>query len=168
MTPARHNILLIDDEPSHAKAFEEAMRAAGDGPSNFEWVRTLSNGLERLAHKGQWAIFLNLSLPDSRGIDTLDRLLSVSPTAPIVVLAGEDDEEICKTAMVHGAQDYLLEGHLDRYAFTRAIRNIIEREIARLELFNEKERAQVTLNSIGDAVLSTDIDGNVTYLNVVA
>jgi diguanylate cyclase (GGDEF)-like protein/PAS domain S-box-containing protein len=168
MTPARHNILLIDDEPSHAKAFEEAMRAAGDGPSNFEWVRTLCNGLERLAHKGQWAIFLNLSLPDSRGIDTLDRLLSVSPTAPIVVLAGEDDEEICKTAMVHGAQDYLLEGHLDRYAFTRAIRNIIEREIARLELFNEKERAQVTLNSIGDAVLSTDIDGNVTYLNVVA
>ena len=168
MTPARHNILLIDDEPSHAKAFEEAMRAAGDGPSNFEWVRTLSNGLERLAHKGQWAIFLNLSLPDSRGIDTLDRLLSVSPTAPIVVLAGEYDEEICKTAMVHGAQDYLLEGHLDRYAFTRAIRNIIEREIARLELFNEKERAQVTLNSIGDAVLSTDIEGNVTYLNVVA
>jgi PAS domain S-box-containing protein len=70
--------------------------------------------------------------------------------------------------MRHGAQDYLLEGHLDRYAFTRAIRNIIEREIARLELFNEKERAQVTLNSIGDAVISTDINGNVSYLNVVA
>jgi diguanylate cyclase (GGDEF)-like protein/PAS domain S-box-containing protein len=52
--------------------------------------------------------------------------------------------------------------------FARAIRNIIEREIARLELFTEKERAQVTLNSIGDAVLSTDISGNVTYLNVVA
>src|SRR6202140_593520 len=168
MIPVHHSILLIDDDPSHANAFDEAMIAAGDGPSNFEWVRTLSSGLERLAHKGQWAIFLNLSLPDSSGIDTLDRLLSVSPTAPIVVLAGEDGEEVCKTAMVHGAQDYLLEGHLDRYAFTRAIRNIIEREIARLELFNEKERAQVTLNSIGDAVLSTDIDGNVTYLNVVA
>ncbi len=168
MTQARHNILLIDDEPSHARAFEEALIAAGDGPSNFEWVRTLASGLERLAHKGQWAIFLNLSLPDSRGIDTFDRLLSVNSTAPIVVLAGEDDEDVCKSAMLHGAQDYLLEGHLDRYAFTRAIRNIIEREIARLELFNEKERAQVTLNSIGDAVLSTDIDGNVTYLNVVA
>ena len=168
MTPARHNILLIDDEPSHARAFEDALIAAGDGASNFEWVRTLSSGLERLAHKGQWAIFLNLSLPDSRGIDTFDRLLSANSTAPIVVLAGEDDEDVCKTAMLHGAQDYLLEGHLDRYAFTRAIRNIIEREIARLELFNEKERAQVTLNSIGDAVLSTDIDGNVTYLNVVA
>ena len=42
------------------------------------------------------------------------------------------------------------------------------RQVARQELFTEKERAQVTLNSIGDAVLSTDISGNVTYLNVVA
>jgi len=168
MTPAHHNILLIDDDPSHAKAFEEALIAAGDGPSNFEWVRTLSSGLERLAHKGLWAIFLNLSLPDSRGIETLDRLLSVNSTAPIVVLAGTDDDDACKTAMLHGAQDYLLEGHIDSYSFARAIRNIIEREIARQELFVEKDRAQVTLNSIGDAVLSTDILGNVVYLNVVA
>src|SRR4029077_3814144 len=95
-------------------------------------------------------------------------LLSVTSTAPIVVLGRLDDEDICKAAMLHGAQDYLLEGHLDSYSFTRAIRNIIEREIARQELFAEKERAQVTLNSIGDAVLSTDLSGNVTYLNVVA
>ncbi len=79
-----------------------------------------------------------------------------------------DDEEICKEALLQGAQDYILEGHLDSYSFGRAIRNIIEGELARHELFAEKERAQVTLNSIGDAVLSTDISGNVTYLNVVA
>jgi diguanylate cyclase (GGDEF)-like protein/PAS domain S-box-containing protein len=86
----------------------------------------------------------------------------------VVVLSGVDDEGLCKTAMLHGAQDYLLEGHLDSYACARAIRNVAEREIARRELFTEKERAQVTLNSIGDAVLSTDVSGNVTYLNVVA
>src|SRR6202521_5547066 len=163
-----NDILLIDDDPCHAKAFEEALIAAGDGRSNFERVRTLSIGLESLAQKGVWVIFLNLYLPDSRGLDTLDRLLSVTSSAPIVVLGGMDDEDICKAAMLHGAQDYLLEGHLDSYSFARAIRNIIEREIARQELFAEKERAQVTLNSIGDAVLSTDISGNVTYLNVVA
>src|SRR3984893_10151946 len=163
-----NDILLVDDDPCHAKAFEEALIAAGDGRSNFEWVRTLSIGLESLAQKGVWAIFLNLYLPDSRGLDTLDKLLSVTSTAPIVVLGGMDDEDICKTAMLHGAQDYLLEGHVDSYSFARAIRNIIEREIARQELFAEKERAQVTLNSIGDAVLSTDIHGNVVYLNVVA
>ena len=168
MSRTDHSILLIDNDPCHAEAFEEALIAAGNGPSNLEWARTLSGGLERLVHKGVWAIFLNLFLPDCRAVDTLDRLLSATSIAPIVVLGGVDDEDICKAAMVHGAQDYLLEGHLDSYAFTRAIRNIIEREIARQELFAEKERAQVTLNSIGDAVLSTDISGNVTYLNVVA
>ena len=165
----KHNdILLIDDDPCHAEAFKKALTVTSDGPLGFEWARTLSSGLERLAHKGVWAIFLNLFLPDSRGVDTLDRLLSVTPTTPVVVLAGVDDEGICKTAMLHGARDYLLEGHLDSYAFARAIRNVIEREIARQELFIEKERAQVTLNSIGDAVLSIDISGSVTYLNVVA
>jgi diguanylate cyclase (GGDEF)-like protein/PAS domain S-box-containing protein len=168
MSNLDNDILLIDDDPRHAKAFEEALIGAGDDPSSLKWVRTLSSGLERLAHKGVWATFLNLFLPDSQGLHTLDWLLSVSSTAHIVVLGGVDDENICKAAMLQGAQDYLLEGHLDSYAFARAIRNLIEREIARQELFIERERAQVTLNSIGDAVLSTDLSGNVTYLNVVA
>jgi diguanylate cyclase (GGDEF)-like protein/PAS domain S-box-containing protein len=168
MSHPKNDILLIDDDPCHAKAFEEALIASGDSVSNFEWSRTLSGGLERLAHKGVWAIFLNLFLPDSQGVETIDRLLAVSSAASIVVLGGVGDEAICRVAMLHGAQDYLLEGHIDSYSFERAIRNIIERENARQELFIEKERAQVTLNSIGDAVLSTDILGNVVYLNVVA
>jgi diguanylate cyclase (GGDEF)-like protein/PAS domain S-box-containing protein len=168
MSRADDNILLIDDDPGHAKALEEALIAAGGRASDIEWVRTLSSGLERLAHKRVWSIFLNLFLPDSQGVGTLDKLLSVTSLTPVVVLGGAGDEDICKTAMLHGAHDYLLEGHLDSYSFARAIRNIVEREIARQELFAEKERAQVTLNSIGDAVLSTDISGNVTYLNVVA
>ncbi len=162
------DVLLIDDDPAHAKAFEEALATAMDTSSHLEWVKTLAAGVETLAHKGAWAIFLSLSLPDSRGVGALDRLLSVAPTTPIVVIGGAEDEDTCKTAMRHGAQDYLLEGHADSYSFARSIRNIIEREVARQELFTEKERAQVTLNSIGDAVLSTDLSGNVTYLNVVA
>jgi diguanylate cyclase (GGDEF)-like protein/PAS domain S-box-containing protein len=168
MVPTHNEILLIDDDPSHAKAFGEALISAGVVALNFEWVRTLFSGIERLSHQGVWAIFVNLSLPDSCGIDTLDRLLTVASTTPVVVLGGVDDESICGTAILHGARDYLLEGHLDSYAIARAIRNVREREIARQELFTEKERAQVTLNSIGDAVLSIDIAGNVTYLNVVA
>ena len=113
MSRAHNDVLLIDDDPSHAKAFEEALIASGDSPSNFEWVRTLSSGLEQLARKGVWAIFLNLFLPDSSGVETLDRLLSITSITPVVVLGGVDDEDICKTAMLHGAQDYLLEGHVD-------------------------------------------------------
>jgi len=109
MSFTSHNILLIDDDPCHAKAFEEGLIVAGNDPSDFVWMRTLSSGLERLAHKGVWATFLNLFLPDSGGVDTLDKLLSVNPTTPVVVLGGANDEELCKAAMLRGSQDYLLE-----------------------------------------------------------
>src|SRR5580693_2325112 len=115
MSRAHNDVLLIDDDPSHAKAFEEALIASGDSPSNFEWLRTLSSGLEQLARKGVWAIFLNLFLPDSQGLETINRLSAVSSAASIVVLGGVDNEGICKEAMLHGAQDYLLEGHIDSY-----------------------------------------------------
>jgi diguanylate cyclase (GGDEF)-like protein/PAS domain S-box-containing protein len=171
MNPKNSNILIIDADLVHAAALREALVSTKGNPPNFEWVRTLSMGLDRLRDKGVksiWAIFLNLCLPDSCGLDTFNKLMSVDSTIPIVVLGGADDESTCEAAMLRGAQDYLLEGHLDRYAFVRAIRNILEREVARRELFVERERALVTLNSIGDAVLSTDILGNVTYLNAVA
>jgi len=168
MPRPNNQILLIDADSRHAKAFGEALVATGDRRTTFERVRTLSSGLEILARKEIWAVFLNLSLPDSWGVESLDRLLLDTPAVPVVVIAGVDDEDLCKTAMLHGARDYLLEGHLDSYAFARVIRNVTEREIARYELFIEKERAQVTLNSIGDAVLSTDIAGNITHLNSVA
>ena len=70
--------------------------------------------------------------------------------------------------MSRGAQDYLLPGHLDSYSLPRALRNAIERKFVEDALYVEKERALVTLNSIGDAVLCTNIFGNITYLNLVA
>jgi diguanylate cyclase (GGDEF)-like protein/PAS domain S-box-containing protein len=163
-----YDMLLIDDDPRHAMAFKEGLNTNGDNLSKLEWVRTLSEGLEKLADKSVWAIFLSLCLPDSSGIETIHRLSAFVSSSSIVVIGGEADERVCKEAMLHGAQDYLLEGHIDGYSFSRAVRNIVEREIARQDLFIEKERAQVTLNSIGDAVLSTDLLGNVVYLNAVA
>jgi diguanylate cyclase (GGDEF)-like protein/PAS domain S-box-containing protein len=168
MTGAKHNLLLIDGNSRHAKALKAALVVTSVGSSEFQWARTLSTGLEWLNHNAVWAVFLNLFLPDSQGVDTFDRLRVLTSVSPIVVLGGRDDEDVCRRALLHGAQDYLLEGHIDSYSFGRAIRNVTEREVARQELFIEKERAQVTLNSIGDAVLSTDVSGNVTYLNVVA
>ncbi len=168
MTRTINNVVLIDDNPVHAKAFAEALQVTGNASSTFRCFTTLQSALDSLPGEAVWAIFVNLFLPDSRGPKTLERLLSVMSSTPVVVLGREDDEDICKAALLHGAQDYLLEGHIDSYLLARAIRGIIEREVARQELFVEKDRAQVTLNSIGDAVLSTDIAGKVTYLNVVA
>jgi diguanylate cyclase (GGDEF)-like protein/PAS domain S-box-containing protein len=83
-------------------------------------------------------------------------------------MGGAADEDLSTEALRRGAKDYLLNGHIGTYSFGRAIRNMVERKTAEEVLFGEKERASVTLNSIGDAVLSTDVARDVTYLNIVA
>jgi diguanylate cyclase (GGDEF)-like protein/PAS domain S-box-containing protein len=164
----KRTLLLIDNDPAHAEVFREALLGAENGPFEGEFVTTLAQGLERIHAQGIWAIVANLSLPDSQGLDTFDKILHAAHGVPTLVLGDTDQQEIATEAMRRGAKDYLLEGHIDTYSFTRAIRNMAERKTAEEILFTEKERAQVTLNSIGDAVLSTDMPGNVTYLNVVA
>src|ERR1700736_6162473 len=161
-------ILLIDNDPAAADRILAALAATGSGSFDVEWVLQLSGGLERLSKKGIAAILLALSLPDSQGIETFDKLFAAAPDVPILILGGNVPEALAKEAVGRGAQDYLLPGHLDSYSLPRALRNAIERKAVEDALFVEKERALVTLNSIGDAVLCTDISGNITYLNLVA
>jgi diguanylate cyclase (GGDEF)-like protein/PAS domain S-box-containing protein len=162
------NILLIDNDPAAAGQIGAALGAAGAEAFEVEWVRALSKGLERLSQKGIAAVLLDLSLADSQGIETFDKLFAAAPDVPILILGGDVQEALAKEAVSRGAQDYLLPGHLDSYSLPRALRNAIERKFVEDALYVEKERALVTLNSIGDAVLCTNISGKITYLNLVA
>jgi diguanylate cyclase (GGDEF)-like protein/PAS domain S-box-containing protein len=162
------SILLIQNNPAVAGQIGVALAAADAGSFEVEWARQLSQGLERLSKKGIDAILLDLSLPDSQGVATFDKLFATSPDVPILILAGDGSEVLAKEAVSRGAQDYLVAAHLDTYSLQRALRNAVERKGIEDALFVEKERAVVTLNSIGDAVLCTDIFGNITYLNMVA
>jgi diguanylate cyclase (GGDEF)-like protein/PAS domain S-box-containing protein len=164
----KRTLLLIDNGTHHHEIFRDAIANAIDGPFRGERVSTLAEAVERLKKNGIWAIFVNLSLPDSRGIETLDWLALAAGGIPTLVLAGAEERGLALEALRRGAKDYLLEDQLDRDSFVRAIRNMAERQAAEEALFVEKERAQATLNSIGDAVLSTDNEGRVTYLNSVA
>ena len=175
---SRH-ILLIQDDVARAKAIHAALSASNDGSFHVEWVRTCSAGLERLSRsaaaqqKGAGdikisAVLVDLSLPDSQGIETFDRLFRAISQIPILVLATSQDEAIAKIAVQHGAQDYLMQAHLDGHLLPKTLVSMIERAANSEALYEEKERAQVTLNSIGDAVMSTDLSGHVTYLNVIA
>ena len=159
-------ILLIQDDAAAAKAILNALSDSRDELFRVEWVRCCSEGLERLA--GSAAILVDLSLPDSRGIETFDRLFNAAPEIPILILCTPQEEETAKLAVQCGAQDYLFKAHLDAYPLPKAVESMIERAANSEALFEEKERAQVTLNSIGDAVVSTDVSGHVTYLNAVA
>jgi diguanylate cyclase (GGDEF)-like protein/PAS domain S-box-containing protein len=161
-------ILLVENDPTAAAEICAALAAANSGSFNVEHVSQLVEGIERLSKKGIDAVLLDLSLPDSQGIETFDKLFTVAPEVPILILSGHINEALAKQAVGRGAQDYLLPTHLNGYSLPRALCNAIERKAIEDALYVEKERAMVTLNSIGDAVLCTDFSGHVTYLNQVA
>ena len=122
----------------------------------MEWVCSLSDGIDRLKRLKVVTVILDLSLPDSHGIETVDRVSMSAPGVPILILSGSEEEETAKRAMQRGAQDYLPKSHLDSYSLPRAVQTVIALKIAAEALLGDRERAEVTLNSIGDAVLSAD------------
>jgi diguanylate cyclase (GGDEF)-like protein len=161
-------ILLIEYDTCAADEIRAALAAAVDGPFDVEWVRQLSEGLTRL-NKGRIdAILLDLSLPDSHGIEAFDKLFIAAPDVPIVILGDDSNKALANQAVGRGAQDHLPQDHLDSYSLPRALHNAIDRKAVEDALYVEKERALVALNSIGDAVLCTDIFGKITYLNLAA
>ena len=172
-----HNILLIQNDRDEANAVREALLGSEDPSFRVVWAKRCVNGLRVLARKKSRpthdastiaAIVVDLELPDSCGIQTFDRLFHVAPRVPMLVLTSAQNEDIAKLAVQRGASEYLLKKHLDAYSLPKAVSNMIERAVYMEALFDEKERAQVTLNSIGDGVMSTNVAGRVTFLNVVA
>jgi diguanylate cyclase (GGDEF)-like protein/PAS domain S-box-containing protein len=164
-------VLLIHDDCAKAKMVQDALLTSLDGFFIVEWVERCSDGLHLLRKRAReriTAILLSLYLPDSEGIDTFDRIFKTSPNIPILVLSSPEHENAAKLAVQLGAQDYVLDDDLDSYLLPKALRNMLERASNAEALFSEKERAQVTLNSIGDAVVCTDATGTVTFLNPVA
>jgi diguanylate cyclase (GGDEF)-like protein/PAS domain S-box-containing protein len=164
-------VLLIHDDGAKATLVKDALVNSSEGFFTIEWVERCSKAVRRLRRDGKEriaAILVNLFLPDCQGIETFDRIFQISPDVPILVLSNLQHENAAKLAVQRGAQDYLLEDHLDSYFLPKALRNMLDRASNAEALFREQERAQVTLNSMGDAVVCTDDSGNVTFLNPIA
>jgi diguanylate cyclase (GGDEF)-like protein/PAS domain S-box-containing protein len=168
MSATAARILLIGQDPSDARSVRRALGASRDGSFVVECVPRLADGLERLGDREIAAVLLDLALPDSQGVATFEQVSRAAPFVPVLVLGSPEGDDAVAQAVALGAQDYLQRTAIDRYTLPRLLRRIIERRAADEALFFERQRAAVTLNSIGDAVLSTDIRGNVTYLNPAA
>ena len=163
-----NRILILSDDPVDANSLKTALGHAGDGPFAIEWLRQLSAGLERVQQGGVDAILVDLSLPDSQGLATFDQLFSTAPHIPIMMLCAGDEEPLAIAAVARGAQGYLSKGHFGSYLVPQSLRNIIQRKAVEEAFYLEKTRAEIALNSIGDAVLCTGLAGNIDYLNIAA
>ena len=131
-------VLLVEDDPEDALLLRDSVSEAR--LARFEWteVETLAHAIERSRGRPFDVALLDLSLPDSRGLETFESLRGAAPRIPIVILTGLDDERTGLEAVHRGAQDYLVKGRLDGSVVTRSIRFAIERvrrEQAERDLF---------------------------------
>lgn len=130
----RIRILLIEDNPADADLIQEYLGEVEGSAFSIVHAETLATGLEHLSSKETDVVLLDLSLPDSRGLETFTTLHARAPKTPIIVLSGLSDEELAVRAVHEGAQDYLVKGRVDSDLLVRAIQYGIERHRMLVEL----------------------------------
>lgn len=134
-------VLLIEDNPGDARLIQEGLKEAERTSLervrfDLQWTSRLSHA-EALLHKDQslalGVILLDLTLPDSSGMETFDRVRAAAPQAPIVVISGMVDDRLASQAVRQGAQDYLVKGDVDGALIGRSVRYAMARRQAELD-----------------------------------
>ncbi|MFT3695965.1 MAG: hybrid sensor histidine kinase/response regulator [Kofleriaceae bacterium] len=126
MTPPIR-LLLVEDDAATARLVGERLHDVQE----LELVATVSTLAEAIASAATQhpaIVFLDLGLPDSDGVETIAAFRDAHPRLPVVVLSNLDDVDVAMDAMRHGAQEYLVKGHVDTHTYARAARSAIERK----------------------------------------
>jgi len=139
-------VLLIEDSPTQAAGFKMMLEADG---LEVEHADALQVGLERLRQGGIDALLLDLTLPDSEGLQTLLTARSQNAKLPIVVLTHIDDEDLAATTLQRGAQDYLVKGEVNQSWLVRSIQHAITR--MRPKTVDAAAKAEALVQVVKDA-----------------
>jgi HTH-type transcriptional regulator, bacterioopsin transcriptional activator and related proteins len=172
--PGTLELLLIEDNPGDARLIKEMLRDAteltqrvnpGETSSQAPTVvheNRLEEGLEGLESGSADLVLLDLNLPDSRGIETLETVSDVTDETPIVVFTGVSDQEVGVQAIQSGAQDFLVKDEVTSELLVRTIHHAIERAHQERERRRQREQLEALnrLNRIGHdithAVITTE------------
>lgn len=165
MDQKRTTILLIEDDADTARIIQLLF---GRDEFETERVHQLSSGLARIAKGGIDVVLLDLSLPDSQGLETLRRTLEGAPDVPIIALTATSDEAVVLTALQLGAQDYLIKGEVNRHLLVRAVRYAIERHRAEMSFRGGEERFRIVAETASDAILTIVPDGTILFASLAA
>jgi signal transduction histidine kinase len=160
---ACRTVLFVEDNPGDARLILEMFRDAGDSSLRLEHVDSLAAAVRCLAASDVDVILLDLSLPDSFGLETFGRVQAAATAIPIVVLTGLDDATVGLSAVQQGAQDYLIKGQVEGALLVRALGYAIERA----RLFRQVEEAVRLRDSVLSSV-SHDLRGPLTPIRLIA
>ncbi|MBW3583882.1 MAG: PAS domain S-box protein [Euryarchaeota archaeon] len=153
-------LLLIEDNPGDARLLENYLSEV-DPPYRLTWRRRLDEGLDLLHKEEPDLVLLDMTLPDSTGVKTVERLRAEHPDLPVIILSGIEDPRLAVEAMRAGAADYLFKGALDRQLVTRSIQYVLERARTESELRRTNALLAATLEATADGVLVFDKEGHV-------
>jgi diguanylate cyclase (GGDEF)-like protein/PAS domain S-box-containing protein len=161
-------VLLVENPSKYTSPIRKMFKEMGSQPFRVAHVECIGDAEKYLVGNSVDIILLDLGLAGVDGLDAVRRLQTIVPGVPIVLLCDADDESIAAHAIQEGAQDYLMKGQIDTGELKRALLNASKRKIIEAIKSIEEDRAQFTLDSIGDAVICTDTSGTITFLNPVA
>jgi signal transduction histidine kinase len=152
------SILLVEDDPGDARLVRHYLERAGLGRFALTRAESLAEMQDQLARSAFAVVLLDITLPDSSGLDTVRSGLIAAQDVPVVVLTGHDDEAFALSALDMGAQDYLVKGRLDPDSLGRSLRHALararaEREHAR-ELAEKNRQLDVALSQAEAASLA--------------
>jgi len=156
MLEDRLTILLIEDNPAHARLIKEMCLDCETVDMDLQWETCISLGSARLRKGGVIGVLLDLNLPDSQGLETLTRVDSEFPEIPIIVLTGQEDEAMAVEAVKRGAQDYLIKGVVDRNQLVRSIRYAIERKRMAVDLTGARDELEKRVEERTSELLQTN------------
>ena len=165
--PAPFQVLLVEDSAPYSAFVNDAL-ATSEAGFTITTADSLRQALDLLALRPFSVILLDLNLPDSEGLATLQRLLKVAGDVPIVVLSGMHDQDLAMAALQAGAQDFLLKDDIHPAVITRVIRYAIERRAAEARLHERDVYYRSIVESSFDAIITIDAAGNVTEFNAAA
>jgi diguanylate cyclase (GGDEF)-like protein/PAS domain S-box-containing protein len=161
-------ILLIDNDHEEARLVQEMLMDSISCVIELTHVESIGDAERYLAGQLVDIVLMDLGLADLSGLEAVRRVRTAAPRTSIVLLSSAEDEETAALAVQEGAQDYLIKGQIEPRSLMRTLLNSAARKLFEEANFIEDERAQVTLDCIGDAVICTDASGNITFLNPVA
>lgn len=153
-------ILLVEDNPADALLLRENIFLSGSEDISVSTVASLQQAVEYCQANLPDVALLDLTLPDSAGIETVRRARQFCSEIPIVVLTGVDDEQIGVEAVRLGVQDYLVKGQADGRSIVRAIRYAIERKRLEQQILLANERLQFLLTETSAVIYTSAISGN--------
>jgi PAS domain S-box-containing protein len=155
-------VLLVEDDEPHSGVLRQALAAARP-PIEVGQCRTLTDAIAQLGDSSFDAVLLNLDLPDSRGLQTIDRAFAETPGLPIVVITAADEPDLGVAAVQHGAQDYLVKSEIDTKYLSRVLRFAVERAGFQVELAHREQHFRALIEHAHDMVVLIAPDGGIRY-----